>query len=181
MNGGSRLMSSCQFALDGLLVHSRFGEIRWRGEGVSYLIDGGSQLATEDDIASGSWRFVRADVIPAERQGSGLQTVVEEIAAQPLNDLVLYRLRAYEKQPFAAKALSAQDMSFVDELRKDAFGDVLPIDACRAVTVKRLSRQVGFAFRSVIPRCVDGLYFDRNKFLQCSSRRDEGKYPVNEV
>jgi hypothetical protein len=57
-----------------------------------------------------------------------------------LNDLVLYRLRAYEKQPFAAKALSAQDVSLVDELWEDAFGDVLSIDACRAVTVKRLSR-----------------------------------------
>lgn len=124
------------------------------------MIDGGRQLATEDDIASDSWRFVRADVIPAERQGSGLQSVVEEIAAQPLNDLVFYRLRTYEKQPFAAKALSAQDVSLVDELWKDAFGDVLPVDACRAVAGKRLSCQVGFTFCSVIACGVDGLYFD---------------------
>jgi len=84
-----------------------------------------------------------------------------------LYDLVLYRLRAYEKQPFAAKALSAQDVALVDELWKNALGDVLPVDACRTVTGKRLSRQVGFAFRSVIPRCVDGLYFDRTYNTYC--------------
>jgi len=69
---GTRLVSSCQFVLDGLLVHSCFGEIRWRGEGIRDLIDGGRQLATEDDVSSDSWRFVRADVIPAERQGARL-------------------------------------------------------------------------------------------------------------
>jgi hypothetical protein len=39
----------------------------------------------------------------------------------------------YKKQPALAQSLPAQNMSFVDELRKDAPGDVFPINAGRTV------------------------------------------------
>ena len=70
-----------------------------------------------------------------------------------------------EEQAFPAQRFTLQHLALVDQLGKDAFIDVFPIQARRCRRVRAFWREQGFPTVAVVARCVDGLNFDGDKLF----------------
>ena len=123
-------------------------------------------------IADVTVSHLRSHVIPHHGDSPGLLMNFLQLATEPFGDLVVHRSGANEEQSLVTKGLTAKNMAFVNDLRKDAFVDILPVEPCGATAGEWNAFEMGRAFGLIVTCCVDGLYFHGNETLQCPFRAD---------
>src|ERR1700693_2158806 len=78
-------------------------------------------------------------IVPSERERTWLVSVCEKCSAEALLDSAVDWCWADEEKPSGAESFAAKYVAFIDNLRQDALGDVLPVHPGIAESLERLA------------------------------------------